>query len=152
MVRREAEILGPGPSGYVKVVLRHLTGDPFVADVPVERIPASLRMPNSRFVVVVQGRTVLRVEPAGRAWLDIQDRMRAVLNADWDPIGVARDVDDEYDSYVGELYSWLRRGATDADIAAYLSSIETEHMGLRGTAIERRLRVAPSAPRHRLSA
>jgi hypothetical protein len=46
------------------------------------------------------GGDVVRVEPAGRIWLTIQDQMRVVLNGDWDPIGLADIVDDEYDTYV----------------------------------------------------
>ena len=36
-------------------------------------------------------------------WLTIQDQIRAVLNSDWDPIGVADIVDDEYDMYIAHI-------------------------------------------------
>jgi len=74
-------------------------------------------MPNSEFVGVVKGRDLVRVEPAGRIWLTIQDQIRAVLNSDWDPIGVADIVDDEYDMYIGHIYSLLATDAAEQPIA-----------------------------------
>jgi hypothetical protein len=110
-------------------------------DVPAERVPPSLRIPNALFVAVVDRGQFQRVEPAGREWLEIQDRIRAVLNEDWDPIGVAGDVDDdEYDSYIAPIYHLLREGATPAGLADYLLQIETERMELHGLPGERRLR------------
>jgi hypothetical protein len=125
----------------VKVTLGH-GQQQFVADVSVELLGASLRMPNSEFVAVVKGRDVVRVEPAGRVWLTIQNQMRKVLNSDWDPIGVADIVDDEYDMYIGHLHSLLIKGASEQDIAEYLLWVELERMGLTGTPIEQRVRVA----------
>jgi hypothetical protein len=102
----------------------------FVADVPADRLPPSLRLPNSQCVGVVAGRDLIRVESAGRAWLEIQDHIRAVLKASWDPIGVAGDVDDEYDGYIGGIFSLLRSDASVDVIAEHLSRIEVERMGL----------------------
>lgn len=65
-----------------------------------------------------------------------------MLNRDWDPIGVADIVDDEYDMYVGQLHSLLMKGGTDQDIAEYLLCVELERMGLTGTPLDQRLRVA----------
>jgi len=139
--RLEAVVLGPGRPGQVKVTLGH--GDQqFVADVPVELLHPSLRMPNSEFVAVVKGRDLVRVEPAGRVWLTIQNQMRDVLNSDWDPIGVADIVDDEYDMYIGHLHSLLMKGASEQDIAEYLLWVEVERMGLTGTPTDQRLRAA----------
>ena len=84
----------------------------------------------------------MRVEPAGRTWLAIQNQMRNVLNSDWDPIGVADIVDDEYDMYIGEIYSLLMKDANEQDIAEYLLWVEVERMGLTGTSADQRLRVA----------
>jgi hypothetical protein len=101
-----------------------------------------IKRPNSQFIAVVQGGDFLRVETAERAWLVIQDRIRAVLNANWDPIGVAEEVADEYDSYIGVIYSMLRRGISPAKLAAELLEIETVSMGLSGLPEGRRLEVA----------
>jgi hypothetical protein len=112
-------------------------------DVPVERVPPSLRVPNALFVAVVDRGQFLRVESSGREWLEIQDRIRVVLNADWDPIGVAAGpLDDEYDGYIAPIYSMLRQGASPADLAAYLLQMETEWMELRGLPAEPRFQAA----------
>ena len=58
----------------------------------------------------------------------------------WDPIGLLDDGEaweeksfaDEYDTYLLRAASMLRHGQSDQDVAAYLFSIETEHMGLSG--------------------
>jgi hypothetical protein len=127
--RLEAVVVGPGAPGFLKVAFG---GDDhrFVADVPADRLPFSLRLPNSQFVGVVEGRDLIRVESAGWAWLGIQDQIRAVLNANWDPIGVAEDVDDEYDGYIGGIFSLLQSNASVDAIAEHLSRIEVERMGL----------------------
>jgi hypothetical protein len=127
-IRLEATVIGPGSTGLLKVSIGRGQGQ-FVADVQVDRLPDSLRSPNSQFVVVVEGREVIRVEPAGAGWLEIQDQIRSVLNNDWDPIGVADDVPDEYDSYIGVLYGLLHRETEDEPIV-HLRRIETEWMGI----------------------
>ena len=127
--RFEAVVVGPGAPGFLKVAFGR-DHHRFVADVPADRLPHSLRLPHSQFVGVVEGRELIRVESAGRAWLEIQDHIRAVLNASWDPIGVAEDVDDEYDGYIGGIFSLLRSDASVDVIAEHLSGIEVERMGL----------------------
>ena len=139
--RLEAIVLGPGRPGQVKVALGR--GEQrFVTDVPVELLPSSLRLPNSEFVAVVNGRDLVRVEPAGRAWLTIQNKMRDILNRDWDPIGVADIVAEEYDMYIGHIHSLLAKGTSEKDIAEYLLWVEVERMGLTGTPLDQRLLVA----------
>ena len=138
--RLEAVVLGPGPPGQVKVAVGR-GQQQFVADVPVELLPSSLRLANSEFVAVVEGRDVVRVEPAGRAWLSIQNQMRDILNRDWDPIGVADIVADEYGMYIGQIHSLLAKCATENEIAEYLLWVEVERMGLTGTPIRQRLLV-----------
>jgi hypothetical protein len=139
--RLEAVVLGPGRPGQVKVTLGR-GKQQFVADVPAELLRPSLRLPNSEFVAVVSGRDLVRVEPAGRVWLTIQNQICNVLNSDWDPIGVADIVDDEYDMYIGHIHSLLMKGASEQAIAEYLLWVELERMGLTGTPIDQRLRVA----------
>jgi hypothetical protein len=134
-------VLGPGRPGQVKVTLGR-GQQQFVADVSAELLPSSLRIPNSEFVAVVNGRDVVRVEPAGQAWLAIQDQMREILNRDWDPIGVADIVADEYDMYIGQIHSLLAKCASENQIAEYLLWVEVERMGLTGTPIRQRLVVA----------
>ena len=68
--------------------------------------------------------------------------LRAVLDRDWDPIGVADIVDDEYDMYIGQLHSLITAGASKQDIADRLLSIEIDRMGLTGTPMNQLLRVA----------
>jgi hypothetical protein len=131
--RLEAVVLGPGVPGHVKVALGRGQHQ-FVTEVPVDVLEPSLRMPNSEFVAVVKGRDVVRTEQAGR--------VRAVLNSDWDPIGVADIVSDEYDAYIGRIHALLAAKVTDQVVADDLLWIETERMGLTGTPMKRLLRVA----------
>ena len=58
--------------------------------------------------------------------------VRKLLMERWDPIGVADmpDAAGEYDSYVGTVGRMLREGATAEELAAYLTQIRTERMGL----------------------
>ena len=134
-------VIGLGKPGLVKVALGR--GDrQFVVDTPIELLPPSLRLPNSQFVAVVDGRELVRVEPAGHVWLAIQDQIRAVLNTDWDPIGVSDIVDDEYDGYIERIYSLLASNVSEPAIAEHLLSIELEGMGLAGTPMNQLLSVA----------
>lgn len=64
----------------------------------------------------------------------LSEKIRTVLIADWDPIGV-RDVAaarDEYDQYVASIAVLVRAGRTASDLSKYLLEIETETMGLPG--------------------
>ena len=106
----------------------------------MERLPPALRMPNSRFVAVVEGGELLRVEKDGRTWLEIQNRIREVLNTEWDPIGGGVP-EDEYDSYIAEIYSMLQRDASAEDLAERLLRIETDEIGLDGLPVQQRLEV-----------
>jgi hypothetical protein len=139
--RLEAVVIGPGKPGQVRVSLGR--GErKFVADVPFDLLQPALRMPNSEFVAVVSGRDFVRVEPAGRIWLTIQDQIRVVLNGDWDPIGVADIVEDEYDMYIAQIHSLLVTNSTEQTIADHLVKIEQERMGLTGTPMSQLLSVA----------
>jgi len=140
--RLEATVIGPGKPGILKVSFGRGQGQ-FVADVPFEKLDPSLRMPNSQFVAVVEGGELIRVEPAGRIWLTIQNQIRSVLNSDWDPIGVVGDgIDDEYDMYIGRIYSLILSGASEHAIAEHLRSIEVDRMGLTGTSMDQLYKVA----------
>ena len=54
-----------------------------------------------------------------------------MLLHEWDPIGVAEypEAQDEYDSYVGDVYHLLASGASAVEIAQHLYEIEVGPMG-----------------------
>jgi hypothetical protein len=55
-----------------------------------------------------------------------------VLHYVWDPIGVSLQPEarDEYHGYLPQVFRLLREGADESKIAAYLTSVTTERMGL----------------------
>ncbi|MGX1267535.1 hypothetical protein [Streptomyces phaeoluteigriseus] len=55
--------------------------------------------------------------------------LRHLLN-EWDPIGVADDVQDEYDCMLGPLLRKLTAGADRAEIGGYLRHELEDHFGL----------------------
>jgi hypothetical protein len=149
--RLEAVVLGPGRPGHVQVTLGR-GQQQFVANLPVGLLDPSMRLPNSEFVAVVNGRDIVRVEPEGKPWIIIQNQIREVLNRDWDPIGVANVVSDEYDGYIGRIYSLLSKHASDKDISDYLLWIEVEQMGLTRAPDDQRFLVVRSLQSLRLPA
>lgn len=72
---------------------------------------------------------------ASRRW---RRRIREVMNREWDPIGVADQSPDEYDTYVGKVAAMLREGASDEELFRYLHWAETVNIGMPGN--EDRLR------------
>ncbi|GGP41009.1 MULTISPECIES: hypothetical protein [Streptomyces] len=58
-----------------------------------------------------------------------EKNLRQLLN-EWDPVGVADEVPDEYDCLLAPLLGRLRRGADQAEIAAFLRTELVEHFGL----------------------
>jgi hypothetical protein len=143
-IRRRVTIVGPGARGFVRASYRLEPDETVTIDVPSEHLPSNLRLPNSTFVALIVGRDLVRVETDGEAWLDIQDRIREVLNQRWDPIGVADIVEDEYDGYIGEIYQLLKSDSSEATIAEYLRSIEADKMELRVSPLEKLRSVAES--------
>ena len=74
-------------------------------------------------------------------------RVREILLRDWDPIGVygVPEAADEYDTYADRTYVMLMdEDATAKEIAFYLFTVATEHMGLadHGRLAERSAQVA----------
>ena len=57
-----------------------------------------------------------------------------ILMNEWDPIGVSHipEAQDEYDSYVGDVYRLLITHAKRPELFFHLWQIETDHMGLSG--------------------
>lgn len=141
-IRRRVTIVGPGAKGFVRASYLLEPDETVTIDVPSEHLPSNLRLPNSTFVALIVGRDLVRVETDGEAWLDIQDKVRDVLNQQWDPIGVADIVEDEYDAYIGEIYQLLKSDSTEATITGHLRSIEADKMGLRVSPLEKLRSVA----------
>jgi len=55
-----------------------------------------------------------------------------VLHYIWDPVGVAKapEARDEYHAYLPRVFGMLREGRTVQDIAAYLTSVTRDRIGL----------------------
>ena len=55
-----------------------------------------------------------------------------VLHYVWDPIGINSipQARDEYHGYLPQVFGMLRDGADESAIAAYLTAVSTERMGL----------------------
>ena len=53
---------------------------------------------------------------------------------EWDPIGISQiaEAQDEYDSYVPDVYKLLITRRPKDEIFDYLWTLETQHMGLTG--------------------
>ncbi|MDH6226790.1 hypothetical protein [Streptomyces sp. MJP52] len=65
-----------------------------------------------------------------RPWSTSTERaLRRLLN-EWDPIGVADDVQDEYDCMLAPLLGRLQQGAGRAEIGAFLTHESRDHFGL----------------------
>jgi len=60
--------------------------------------------------------------------------IREILMNEWDPIGVLHipEAQDEYDSYVGDVYRLLITHAKRHELFFHLWQLETDHMGLSG--------------------
>ncbi|MEU0577265.1 hypothetical protein ABZ465_08145 [Streptomyces griseoincarnatus] len=60
---------------------------------------------------------------------DTESGLRQLLN-EWDPIGVADEVRDEYDCMLAPLLQRLRRAADEAEISDFLRYELEDHFGL----------------------
>jgi hypothetical protein len=89
-----------------------------------------------RWSVVPEGRQ--------RRARDIMQAINAVLENDWDPIGVGASAESpgEYNAYVGRVYRLLASRPAAAQVAALLRSIETDELGLHSASTERRQNAA----------
>ncbi len=61
--------------------------------------------------------------------------IREIFLRNWDPIGIADipEAQDEYDSYISQVYGLLIRREPLYKMVDFLWWVETEHMGLCGT-------------------
>lgn len=68
----------------------------------------------------------------------IMGNIRQVLLNDWDPIGIkdVPEAQDEYDSYMGVIYTMIESHTPAKEVAEYLIKIETEEMGLGFSNVE----------------
>jgi hypothetical protein len=73
--------------------------------------------------------------------------LRRILMEEWDPIGVrgVPEAADEYDGYLPQIGSRLHDGASAKEIAAYLTWVEEDRMGLGRSAAARRRNKALAA-------
>lgn len=64
----------------------------------------------------------------------LHDAIHDILIEQWDPIGVwgIPEAQDEYNSYVPQIYRLLVSRKPLHEVFEYLWWLETEHMGLRG--------------------
>jgi hypothetical protein len=64
---------------------------------------------------------------------ELYRRVDEALFYTWDPIGVAEAINtrDEYSRYVPQVIALLKAGADAQKIAAYLTKVQTEMMGMR---------------------
>ncbi|MGD6752277.1 hypothetical protein [Streptomyces sp. BH105] len=60
---------------------------------------------------------------------DVRDDLRDLLN-EWNPIGVAELVEDEYDCMLTPLLTRLQSGADRAELSEFLHDELTGHFGL----------------------
>ncbi|MEV2245477.1 hypothetical protein [Streptomyces sp. NPDC049970] len=65
-----------------------------------------------------------------RPGTDVTEHGLRQLLHEWDPIGVADDVHDEYDCMLAPLLQQLRDGADQAEIGDYLRHELEDHIGL----------------------
>lgn len=72
--------------------------------------------------------------------------IRQVLLRVWDPIGIHDEpnAQDEYDSYLGDIYNLLLSGATDKEISNHLCQIIEKRMGLHPITEQMKARFEPS--------
>ncbi|MFD9292804.1 hypothetical protein ACFWBV_31990 [Streptomyces sp. NPDC060030] len=59
----------------------------------------------------------------------VENDLRHLLN-EWDPIGVADEVQDEYDCMLAPMLQRLRGGANETEISEFLRHEVAEHFGL----------------------
>jgi len=82
---------------------------------------------------------------------EVRSKIRAILMAEWDPIGVndVPEAADEYDSYIGGLYELLVQRASEEKICAYQRHIEIDRMEMVNSSREPLL---PDSNRNRAAA
>jgi hypothetical protein len=111
-------------------------------DVPTDKVPPHLRMPNSKLWIRVNENWEIQeiwerddlvsdTDTKRRNWKQLQGTIHEILIHDWDPIGCGVP-DDEYDSYIPGICRLLLDGADDIEIGLHLEHLQTVNMGLQG--------------------
>lgn len=69
-----------------------------------------------------------------RAKQFLMEEIQKIFLKEWDPIGIQDipEAQDEYDSYVSDIYKLIQSKRTESEVFDYLWGIETGHMGLSG--------------------
>ncbi len=69
-----------------------------------------------------------------RAKQFLMKEIKKIILSKWDPIGIQDipEAQDEYDSYVFDVYKLIKSKKTESELFDYLWRMETEHMGLSG--------------------
>lgn len=64
----------------------------------------------------------------------LKDKIKTIILNEWDPIGIQDlpEAQDEYGSYIPDIYRLIQLKKTENEIFDYLWGIETGHMGLSG--------------------
>ena len=62
-------------------------------------------------------------------WRADVEAIRKILISDWDPIGCGVP-DDEYDDYIGGIYSLIQRQVSVDELTLHLDKLESDTMGL----------------------
>lgn len=64
----------------------------------------------------------------------LMEEIQKILLKEWDPIGIQDipEAQDEYDSYISDIYKLIHSKKTESEVFDYLWEIETDHMGLSG--------------------
>jgi len=140
--RASARVVEGAKAGYIRVQFNTADQQTWTVDLTTDQVPAATRTPGSVFVAVTRGQLFCRVDADASEWLQIESKIRDVLNECWDPIGTAVAVDHEYDGYIRDLHSMIIQGASEQDVVAYLFRVETEAMCLAPSPSEKRERTA----------
>jgi len=70
------------------------------------------------------------MDERARRGREIQDEISRILYEDWDPLGLSGIAPrDEYDSYIGGVYSLLAAGASCERVAEHLAELERGPFG-----------------------
>lgn len=140
-----AEVFACLKAGELRLIVLPQTGladGGYPWNVPIDKIPFRLRMPNTKLWIRVNESMEIqeiwhRDDPELHADISrfernqLQRTVHAILIHEWDPIGGGVP-DDEYDSYIPGILRLLTKGEDEIILGSYLEEIQTVKMGLQG--------------------
>jgi hypothetical protein len=133
--RIPAEVFACLKAGELRITLMPgvgLANGGSTCDVPIDKVPPHLRMPNTKLWIRVNDAwEIQEVWQRDDSELRLENVVHEVLIRDWNPIGCGVP-DDEYDSYIPGICRLLREGADEIKIGAHLENLQTVNMGLCG--------------------